>query len=97
MDVLFTAILVVPLILGQEYKDEILVHEDYYEVIYYDTVTPTYAESRTEFGHWVQLAESSPPLPVVGPHPGCDVCPIEGERRPLPLCKMGVSQEEIGR
>uniref|UniRef100_A0A2K5CS84 Chromosome 1 open reading frame 54 n=1 Tax=Aotus nancymaae TaxID=37293 RepID=A0A2K5CS84_AOTNA len=43
MDVLFVAILAVPLILGQEYEDEERLEEDeYYQVVYYFTVTPTY-------------------------------------------------------
>ncbi|KAM6168263.1 uncharacterized protein C1orf54 homolog [Erethizon dorsatum] len=50
MDVLFAAILVVPLILGQEYEDEEgLVQEDYYQVIYYYTVTPTYDDFNANF------------------------------------------------
>ncbi|XP_063108883.1 uncharacterized protein C1orf54 homolog isoform X6 [Cavia porcellus] len=94
MDVLFTAILVVPLILGQEYEDEELVQDDYYQVIYYYTVTPTY-ESRPEFGHCVQPAKSCPPPPVVGPCPGRDVCPLGGESKPLQLCKWGFHERKL--
>ncbi|XP_054567631.1 uncharacterized protein C1orf54 homolog isoform X2 [Eptesicus fuscus] len=43
MDVLFVAILAVPLILGQIYEDEEVLEEDYYyQVIYNYTVTPNY-------------------------------------------------------
>lgn len=45
MDVLFIAVLAVPLILGQEYEaEEGLEEDDYYQVIYYYTVTPNYDE-----------------------------------------------------
>uniref|UniRef100_A0A8C2VP85 Chromosome 1 open reading frame 54 n=1 Tax=Chinchilla lanigera TaxID=34839 RepID=A0A8C2VP85_CHILA len=49
MDVLLTAILVVPLVLGQEYDEEELAQEDYYQVIYYYTVTPTYDDFNANF------------------------------------------------
>ncbi|XP_033614260.1 uncharacterized protein C1orf54 homolog isoform X2 [Fukomys damarensis] len=50
MDVLFVAILVVPLILGQEYEgEEGLVEDEYYQVIYYYTVTPTYEDFIVNF------------------------------------------------
>ncbi|XP_021121548.1 uncharacterized protein C1orf54 homolog isoform X2 [Heterocephalus glaber] len=50
MDLLFVAILVVPLILGQEYEDEEgLVEDDYYQVIYYYTVTPSYDGFNADF------------------------------------------------
>ncbi|XP_073904316.1 uncharacterized protein C1orf54 homolog isoform X6 [Castor canadensis] len=49
MDVLFVAILAVPLILGQEYEDEEGLEEDeYYQVAYYYTVTPNYGQSRLD-------------------------------------------------
>ncbi|XP_012514010.1 PREDICTED: uncharacterized protein C1orf54 homolog isoform X2 [Propithecus coquereli] len=50
MDVLFVAILAVPLILGQEYEDEeILEEDDYYQVVYYYTVTPSYDDFGANF------------------------------------------------
>ncbi|XP_032699512.1 uncharacterized protein C1orf54 homolog isoform X1 [Lontra canadensis] len=50
MDVLFVAILAVQLILGQEYEDEKgLEEEDYYQVIYYYTVTPNYDDFGANF------------------------------------------------
>ncbi|XP_055259327.1 uncharacterized protein C1orf54 homolog isoform X2 [Moschus berezovskii] len=50
MDVLFVAILAVPLILGQEYEDgEELEEDDYYQVIYYYTVTPSYDDFGVNF------------------------------------------------
>ncbi|XP_006902281.1 PREDICTED: uncharacterized protein C1orf54 homolog [Elephantulus edwardii] len=50
MNVLFVAILAVPLILGQEYLDEELLEEDdYYQVIYYYTVTPNYDDFGPNF------------------------------------------------
>ncbi|XP_047415225.1 uncharacterized protein C1orf54 homolog [Sciurus carolinensis] len=50
MDVLFVAILVVPLILGQEYEDEEgLAEDDYYQVAYYYTVTPNYDDFSANF------------------------------------------------
>nr|XP_012317994.1 uncharacterized protein C1orf54 homolog isoform X2 [Aotus nancymaae] len=50
MDVLFVAILAVPLILGQEYEDEERLEEDeYYQVVYYFTVTPTYDDFGADF------------------------------------------------
>ncbi|XP_042638253.1 uncharacterized protein C1orf54 homolog [Orycteropus afer afer] len=50
MDVLFAAILAVPLILGQEYLDEeVLGEDDYYQVIYYYTVTPNYDDLGVNF------------------------------------------------
>ncbi|XP_054988552.1 uncharacterized protein C1orf54 homolog isoform X2 [Sorex araneus] len=43
MDVFLVAILIVPLILGQEYTDEdVLAEEEYYQIIYYYTITPVY-------------------------------------------------------
>ncbi|GAB5575493.1 uncharacterized protein C1orf54 homolog isoform X3 [Prionailurus iriomotensis] len=50
MDVLFVAILAVPLILGQEYGDEEgLEEDDYYQVVYYYTVTPNYDDFGANF------------------------------------------------
>ncbi|MXQ96515.1 hypothetical protein E5288_WYG002736 [Bos mutus] len=50
MDVLFVAILAVPLILGQEYEDgEELEEDEYYQVIYYYTITPSYDEFGVNF------------------------------------------------
>ncbi|XP_025768405.1 uncharacterized protein C1orf54 homolog [Puma concolor] len=50
MDVLFVAILAVPLILGQEYGDEEgLEEDDYYQVVYYYTVTPNYDDFGVNF------------------------------------------------
>ncbi|KAM8931466.1 uncharacterized protein C1orf54 homolog isoform 2-T2 [Lycaon pictus] len=50
MDVLFVAILAVPLILGQEYEDgEGLEEDDYYQVVYYYTVTPNYDDFGANF------------------------------------------------
>ncbi|KAM9108061.1 uncharacterized protein C1orf54 homolog isoform 1-T2 [Megaptera novaeangliae] len=50
MDVLFVAILAVPLILGQEYEDEEgLEEDDYYQVVYYYTVTPNYDDFGANF------------------------------------------------
>ncbi|KAM5294645.1 uncharacterized protein C1orf54 homolog isoform 2-T2 [Glossophaga mutica] len=50
MDVLFVAILAVPLILGQNYEDdEGLEEEDYYQVVYYYTVTPNYDDIVANF------------------------------------------------
>ncbi|XP_006168540.1 uncharacterized protein C1orf54 homolog isoform X1 [Tupaia chinensis] len=50
MDVLFVAILAVTLILGQEYKDEeILEEDDYYQMVYYYTVSPTYDDLGVNF------------------------------------------------
>ncbi|XP_057578021.1 uncharacterized protein C1orf54 homolog isoform X1 [Hippopotamus amphibius kiboko] len=49
MDVLFVAILAVPLILGQEYEDEGLEEDEYYQVIYYYTVTPNYDDFGANF------------------------------------------------
>ncbi|KAL2771852.1 uncharacterized protein WCI35_020019 [Daubentonia madagascariensis] len=50
MDVLFVAILAVPLILGQEYEDEeSLEEDDYYQVVYYYTVTPSYDDFGADF------------------------------------------------
>ncbi|KAM4860686.1 uncharacterized protein C1orf54 homolog isoform 2-T2 [Thomomys bottae] len=50
MDVFFLAILVVPLILGQEYEDEEGLGEiEYYQVIYYYTVTPNYDDFNLSF------------------------------------------------
>ncbi|XP_010956802.2 uncharacterized protein C1orf54 homolog isoform X2 [Camelus dromedarius] len=50
MDVLFVAILAVPLILGQEYDDEEgLEEDDYYQVVYYYTVTPNYDDFGANF------------------------------------------------
>ncbi|XP_018877237.1 uncharacterized protein C1orf54 homolog isoform X3 [Gorilla gorilla gorilla] len=50
MDVLFVAILAVPLILGQEYEDEERLGEDeYYQVVYYYTVTPSYDDFSADF------------------------------------------------
>ncbi|KAM9689002.1 uncharacterized protein C1orf54 homolog isoform 2-T2 [Trichechus inunguis] len=50
MDVLVVAILAVPLILGQEYEhEEILEEDDYYQVIYYYTVTPNYDDLGANF------------------------------------------------
>ncbi|XP_040086739.1 uncharacterized protein C1orf54 homolog isoform X1 [Oryx dammah] len=50
MDVLFVAILAVPLILGQEYEDgEELEEDDYYQVIYYYTITPNYDDFGVNF------------------------------------------------
>ncbi|XP_063108863.1 uncharacterized protein C1orf54 homolog isoform X2 [Cavia porcellus] len=62
MDVLFTAILVVPLILGQEYEDEELVQDDYYQVIYYYTVTPTYDDFNVNFTIDYSMFESEDKL-----------------------------------
>ncbi|XP_050607637.1 uncharacterized protein C1orf54 homolog [Macaca thibetana thibetana] len=50
MDILFAAILAVPLILGQEYEDEERMGEDeYYQVVYYYTVTPSYDDFSADF------------------------------------------------
>ncbi|XP_075417254.1 uncharacterized protein C1orf54 homolog [Tenrec ecaudatus] len=50
MDVLFVAILAVPLVLGQEYEDGAMLEEDeYYQVIYYYTVTPNYDDFPVNF------------------------------------------------
>ncbi|XP_041609934.1 uncharacterized protein C1orf54 homolog isoform X2 [Vulpes lagopus] len=50
MDVLFVAILAMPLILGQEYEDgEGLEEDDYYQVVYYYTVTPNYDDFGANF------------------------------------------------
>nr|XP_040143444.1 uncharacterized protein C1orf54 homolog isoform X2 [Ictidomys tridecemlineatus]XP_040143445.1 uncharacterized protein C1orf54 homolog isoform X2 [Ictidomys tridecemlineatus] len=49
MDVLFVAILAMPLILGQEYEDEEGLTEDYYQVAYYYTVTPNYDDFSANF------------------------------------------------
>ncbi|KAF3813353.1 uncharacterized protein C1orf54 homolog isoform X8 [Mirounga angustirostris] len=50
MDVLFVAILAVLLILGQEHEDgEGLEEDDYYQVIYYYTVTPNYDDFGANF------------------------------------------------
>ncbi|XP_039316168.1 uncharacterized protein C1orf54 homolog isoform X2 [Saimiri boliviensis] len=50
MDVLCVAILAVPLLLGQEYEDEErLEEEEYYQVAYYFTVTPTYDDFGADF------------------------------------------------
>ncbi|KAM8784742.1 uncharacterized protein C1orf54 homolog isoform 2-T2 [Rhynchonycteris naso] len=50
MDVLFVAILAVPLILGQKYEnEEELEEDDYYQVIYYYTVTPNYDDFGANF------------------------------------------------
>ncbi|XP_029803028.1 uncharacterized protein C1orf54 homolog isoform X2 [Suricata suricatta] len=50
MDVLFVAILAVPFILGQEYEDEEgLEEDDYYQVVYYYTVTPNYDDFGANF------------------------------------------------
>ncbi|XP_055459693.1 uncharacterized protein C1orf54 homolog isoform X1 [Psammomys obesus] len=50
MDVLLIALLVVPLILGQEYEaEEELEEGDYYQVIYYYTVTPNYDDYNVNF------------------------------------------------
>ncbi|KAF6292517.1 hypothetical protein mRhiFer1_001799 [Rhinolophus ferrumequinum] len=50
MDVLFIAVLAVPLIFGQKYEaEEGLEEEDYYQVIYYYTVTPNYDEFGESF------------------------------------------------
>uniref|UniRef100_A0A8C3WC06 Chromosome 1 open reading frame 54 n=1 Tax=Catagonus wagneri TaxID=51154 RepID=A0A8C3WC06_9CETA len=49
MDVLFVAVLAVPLILGQEYEDEGLEEDDYYQVVYYYTVTPSYDDFVANF------------------------------------------------
>ncbi|XP_036128744.1 uncharacterized protein C1orf54 homolog isoform X1 [Molossus molossus] len=50
MDVLFVAILAVPLILGQKYEDEEgLEEDDYYQVIYYYTITPNYDDFGANF------------------------------------------------
>ncbi|XP_024426359.2 uncharacterized protein C1orf54 homolog isoform X2 [Desmodus rotundus] len=50
MDVLFVAILAVPLILGQIYEDEEgLEEDDYYQVFYYYTVTPNYDDIVANF------------------------------------------------
>ncbi|XP_044095071.1 uncharacterized protein C1orf54 homolog isoform X1 [Neovison vison] len=50
MDVLFVAILAVQLILGQEYEDEEgLEEDDYYQVVYYYTVTPNYDDFSANF------------------------------------------------
>ncbi|KAI2518923.1 hypothetical protein G5576_001930 [Homo sapiens] len=50
MDVLFVAIFAVPLILGQEYEDEERLGEDeYYQVVYYYTVTPSYDDFSADF------------------------------------------------
>ncbi|XP_006861426.1 PREDICTED: uncharacterized protein C1orf54 homolog [Chrysochloris asiatica] len=50
MDVLFVAILAVPLILGQKLEDEEeLEEDDYYQVIYEYTVTPHYDDFVVNF------------------------------------------------
>ncbi|XP_021570887.1 uncharacterized protein C1orf54 homolog isoform X3 [Carlito syrichta] len=50
MDVFFVAIFAVPLILGQEYEDEERLEEDdYYQVAYYYTVTPSYDDFSANF------------------------------------------------
>lgn len=51
MDVLFIALLVAPLVLGQEYEDEEQLEEvDYYQVsYYYYTVTPNYDDFNVNF------------------------------------------------
>ncbi|XP_045151632.1 uncharacterized protein C1orf54 homolog [Echinops telfairi] len=50
MDVLFVAILAVPLVLGQEYEDgDILEEDEYYQVIYDYTVTPNYDDFPVNF------------------------------------------------
>ncbi|XP_054547478.1 uncharacterized protein C1orf54 homolog isoform X2 [Talpa occidentalis] len=49
MDVLFAAILALPLILGQEYEDGILEEDDYYQIMYYYTVTPSYDDFAVNF------------------------------------------------
>ncbi|XP_034355373.1 uncharacterized protein C1orf54 homolog isoform X1 [Arvicanthis niloticus] len=51
MDVLFIALLVAPLILGQEYEDEEQLEEgDYYQVAYYYyTMTPNYDDFSVNF------------------------------------------------
>ncbi|XP_054430972.1 uncharacterized protein C1orf54 homolog isoform X2 [Pteronotus mesoamericanus] len=59
MDVLFVAILAVPLILGQEYEDEGgLEEDDYYQVIYYYTVTPNYDDFGANFTFDYSIFES---------------------------------------
>ncbi|XP_036090836.1 uncharacterized protein C1orf54 homolog [Rousettus aegyptiacus] len=61
MEVLFAAILAVPLILGQNYEDEEgLEEDDYYQVVYYYTVTPSYdyfGESFTVDYHMFELED----------------------------------------
>ncbi|XP_055968137.1 uncharacterized protein C1orf54 homolog isoform X2 [Sorex fumeus] len=48
MDVFLVAILIVPLILGQEYPDEeVLDEEEYYQIVYYYSVTPVYDDFGT--------------------------------------------------
>ncbi|XP_014647244.1 PREDICTED: uncharacterized protein C1orf54 homolog isoform X2 [Ceratotherium simum simum] len=50
MNVFFVAILAVPLILGQEYEDEEgLEEDDYYQVVYYYTITPNYDDFGANF------------------------------------------------
>ncbi|CAH6921732.1 uncharacterized protein C1orf54 homolog [Phodopus roborovskii] len=51
MDVFFIALLVVPLILGQEYEEEEELEEsEYYEVVYYyHTITPNYDDFSANF------------------------------------------------
>ncbi|XP_058395019.1 uncharacterized protein C1orf54 homolog isoform X2 [Diceros bicornis minor] len=50
MNVFFVAILAVPLILGQEYEDEKgLEEDDYYQVVYYYTITPNYDDFGANF------------------------------------------------
>ncbi|KAM5256428.1 uncharacterized protein C1orf54 homolog [Ctenodactylus gundi] len=67
MDVLFVVILVVPLILGQEYEDEEgLEEEDYYQVMYYYTITPSYDEFSPNFTVDYSLFESEDRLNSVG-------------------------------
>ncbi|XP_042537815.1 uncharacterized protein C1orf54 homolog isoform X2 [Dipodomys spectabilis] len=63
MDVLFVAILAVPLILGQEYEDEEGLEEiEYYQVIYYYTVTPNYDDFGANFTIDYSMFESEDKL-----------------------------------
>ncbi|KAM6217144.1 uncharacterized protein C1orf54 homolog [Rhynchocyon petersi] len=63
MNVLFVAILAVPLILGQEYLDEeVLEEDDYYQVIYYYTVTPNYDDFGANFTFDYSMLESDEKL-----------------------------------
>ncbi|XP_029393925.1 uncharacterized protein C1orf54 homolog isoform X1 [Mus pahari] len=64
MDVLFIALLVAPLILGQEYEDEEQLEEgDYYQVAYYYyTMTPNYDDFSVNFTVDYSMFESEDKL-----------------------------------
>ncbi|KAM8784743.1 uncharacterized protein C1orf54 homolog isoform 3-T3 [Rhynchonycteris naso] len=103
MDVLFVAILAVPLILGQKYEnEEELEEDDYYQVIYYYTVTPNYDDFGANFTVDYSIFESEDRLNRLDKELKADESTISGKteladhQRPVTVKPVTMETEREG-